>query len=248
MKRLYCRLAEYYLALSEDDIENGLPMWVQRHLKTCPQCQAQVDGYRRTHEMLRQYARMLPSAPPEGWQPLQLELATRRHPFPLRQVALASAATVVVVLVGFALWFHQSASVGDMSTPPQTVQRFAHQAKRSVLPSDLHKSVAPATKGSRTKPAQPVVKPDAPSQMKPSRLPQPKPAPLRQPPRRIEIATQPTLQPAEAPHEEVPEPPSSEPLVPVQPVVSEAHPVASAPVPEGYVMQAAYPATAGAVE
>ncbi len=246
MKRLMCRLAEYFLALCEDDIEGSLPNWVRRHLKTCSRCQVQALHYRRTHQALRQYARLLPSSPPAGWQPLQVSTAVKQRTFPL-QVALASMTGVVAVVIGLSLWLRGTAPVDHVGKPLQTAPQLAQRETQPVAPSQIRKPAAPASEDVKAKPSQ-LDKPAPPAQARPEKAPHRTPAPAHQPPRRIVVAAQPTPQPVGTSHEEAVGTASSEPLVPVQPVVSEAHPVASTPVPETYVMQAAYPATAGAVE
>lgn len=243
MKRLLCRWAEYYLALCEGDIENGLPGWVRRHLQGCSHCQRQLQAYGRAHQAMRQYARLLPDSPAAGWRPLPVKEQAERRVFPLRLIVAFSTAAVAVV-AGFVAWRHNS--VQEQPARPQLVQRIPAPPVPSLQP-DTKPAAPPAEeKGTKREPPKRVAPP---SQKTPAQPPRQAPsAPVRHPRERIVVAVhpEPTAQPAEE-VETVHQPPP-EPPVPVQPVVVEAHPVASAHVPQGYVMEAAVPTTTGAVE
>lgn len=247
MKRLLCRLAEYYLALCEDDIENGLPGWVRRHLHVCAHCQAELQAYQRTSQTMRQYASLLPDAPPTGWRPLQVREHTRRSAFPL-QVALAPALLVLVALVGWALWHSISPRAGDVHTPPQMAQGVPQPKSPPALPDKKPQLTSPDNDNRTTKPV-PVRRIVPPATPKPNRSPQyTPPSAGRRPPKRVLVAVQPAPSASAPAGEQATGEPSLEPPVPVQLVVVEAHPVASAPIPEGYVMESARPATTGAIE
>lgn len=241
MKGLLCRLAEYHLALCEDEIEK-LPRWVSRHLGTCARCQAAWQAYRRTREVMHQYAGLLPESPPAGWRPLRLSQDAKRRVFSA-QIVQASVAAIVVAVVGFALW--QRASTPVEVAPPQ----MAHRVTPLAVEPDKHPP-SPTAKVKGTKPSPPER--TTPSiQTPPVRQPRVKPAgPIAQPPKRILVASRPS--PPVEPTQDiqlisVEESPSESP-VPVQPVVVEAQPITSTPVPHAYVMEAAYPATTGTVE
>jgi len=245
MKRLLCRWVEYYLALCEDDIEPGSPGWVRRHLQSCARCQAEADAYRRAREALRQYARLLPDAPVEGWQPLQVRAEMKRRVFPL-QVALAPVAVAAVAVIGFVLWQRASAPVDD-GVPQTQIAQIAQPSQQEAV-EGVEKVVAPAAKGTQRKqnpPAQRVV--PEPSRPAPSLRQAPSP-PVHRPPKRILVAAQPLVQ--AAPETETQ--PAAESLpeveVPVQPVLVEASPPATRDIPEAFVVQPAYAAAAGGVE
>ncbi len=245
MKRLLCRIAEYHLALCEDEIETRLPAWVKRHLQACPRCQREAEAYARTREAMRQFSRLLPDAPPLGWRGLQVERAERRRAFPV-QIAVA-AMVVVVALVGAAVWRQPTVPEDTVATAPTPVA--PQVAQQPTLPPKPQgaKASPPAVPNAKPKPAQPV-REQPPPQTKPSApAPQEHHAPAHHPPRRVVVASQPAApSSAHEPSVEIEELP--EPEVPIQPVVVEARPVASAIVPEGYVMQSAYPAGGGMVE
>ncbi|MCS6829999.1 MAG: hypothetical protein NZ749_05070 [bacterium] len=248
MKRLLCRWVEYYLALCEGDIERGLPGWVRRHLQVCAHCQAEVQAYARAREVVRQYAALLPDSPPAGWQPLQVDTKVEQRIAPL-QLALAPAAAIVVVAIGFALWQQISTPVREGDVPPQVAQSVITPPRReTAMPykKPAAATAAPSARGISSKQHQPKRR-DLPEQGEPAPLPRQTP-PGYDSPRRIVIAAQPKHEPVHTPHAEVVTEPSPEPVAPVQPVVVEAHPVTSAPVPEGYVIEAAYPAAGGVVE
>lgn len=242
MKRLVCQLVEYYLALCEDDIERSLPGWARRHVQACAHCQAEVQDYRRVREAVRQYARLLPDSPPEGWRPLQVGREVKQRAFPL-QLALAPVAVVVVAALGFAVWQKNASPTGDAEAPSQIAQNVFPPQQSAVL--DKKPAAPAATPSTKDRnPKQQPKQPASPAQSKPAH----QAPPAYHPPRHTVIAAQPNQQNAPATDSESAAEPSPEPPVPVQPVVVEAHPVTSAPVPEGYVIEAAYPATAGAVE
>lgn len=246
MKRLLCRWIEYYLALCEDDIERGLPGWVSRHVQTCAHCQTELHTYRRTREVVRQYARLLPDAPHEGWRPLQISRTVKRRVVPL-QLALAPITAIVVAMLGFVLWQRMLIPVDEMSAPPQVAQDVTIPKQEATTPDKkpTAPTATPSTKGGGIKQQQPK-QPPSPGQSKPAPAPRQSP-PAYHPPKRLVIAAHPRQEMTPATNTE-PAAGSSEPVIAVQPVVVEAHPVTSAPVPEGYVIEAAYPATAGAVE
>lgn len=246
MKRLLCRWTEYYLALCEDDIERGLPGWVRRHVQTCAHCQAELHTYRRAREAVRRYAQMLPDSPPVGWRPLQMSGAVKQRVFPL-QLALAPVTAIVVATLGFVLWQRMLIPMDEASAPPQVAQGVPTPRQEAATPDRKPASptAAPSAKGGGTK-QQPKL-PTSPGQSKPAPAPRQSP-PAYHPPKRIVIAAQPKQETTPATDTEPVAGSSPEPVIPVQPVVVEAQPVTSAPVPEGYVIEAAYPATAGAVE
>lgn len=247
MKRLLCRWIEYYLALCEDDIEHRLPGWVERHLQACARCQAELRAYRHTREAVRQYASLLPDAPAEGWQPLQVRKQAKQRAFPLH-IALAPVAIAVVAVIGFVLWHRGTIPVHETNQLPQMAQATTPKRQEPVA-SERKPAAEIAIPSARDSQPEPV------ATKQPASPPRSKPAPsLRhtppayRPPERIVIAVQPKQQTAPAADAESPVAPPHEAIVPVQPVAVEAHPVTSAPVPEGYVIETAYPATAGAVE
>lgn len=248
MRRLLCRWVEYYLALCENDIERGLPSWVRRHVQTCAHCQAELHTYHLAREAVRQYARLMPDSPPVGWRPLQVSGAVKRRAFS-PQIALAPIAAVVVAVLGFVLWQRMLIPADEVSTPPQVAQGVTTPRQEAAPPDREPASPANTSsmKSSTSKQQRPK-QPTSPGQSKPApALRQLSPA--YHPPKRIVIAAQPKQEEATSAVDTKPvaaSPP--EPVVPVQPVVVEAQPVTSAPVPEGYVIEAAYPATAGAVE
>lgn len=247
MKRLLCRWAEYHLALCEDDIEHGLPGWVRRHLQACPHCQAERQNYRRAREAVRRYAGLLPDSPPTGWRPLLVSREVKQRTFPL-QLALAPAAAVVVVTLGFVLWQSVSAPVDEANTSPQMAQSVTPLRLENAPPSKkpFAPSATPSAKTDKPKRGQ-SEQSTPPVQNKPASSPRHAP-PVYHPPRHIVIAAQPKQENTLSVDTRTVAEPSPEPDVPVQPVLVEAHPVTSAPVPEGYVIEAAHPATAGAVE
>lgn len=248
MKRLLCRWTEYYLALCEDDIERGLPGWVRRHVQACAHCQGELQTYRRAREAVRQYARLLPDAPREGWRPLQVTREVRRRTLPL-QMALAPVAVVVVAVLGFVLWQRVSPPIGDMGNTPQMAQSVSPMqqddtpGKRPAAPA-----ATPSTKGNKPK-QEPPKQPASPQQSKPAPSPhQTPPAPVHHPPKRILVATQPATQVVHEAETQPAAEPQSEPNVPVQPVLVEASPSPSRDIPEAFVIQPAYAAAAGGVE
>jgi hypothetical protein len=248
MNRLLCRIAEYYLALCEDKISD-LPAWVERHLQGCPRCQAIKTAYVRTREATRRYAQMLPDSPPMGWRPLPFKAETKPRALPLPFI-LAPAAAVVVALAVFVLWERGTPPVGEGSRPPQLAQgvtapqpKMPQQSKPRELPVLSTKDISQLKLSQRAPTSGQIKSAPVPSQTPAAPVRQ-----LRRPPH-ILIAAQP------APHTASPVEPepgvqtSSEPAVPVQPVLVEAHPPSSpVQIPEAYVMQAAYPASAGGVE
>jgi hypothetical protein len=244
MKRLLCRWVEYYLALSVDDIETGLPAWVRRHLQSCARCQAEAGAYRRAREAVHQYAQLLPDAPSKGWQPLQVRAEMKQRVFPL-QVALAPVAVAAVALIGFVLWQRASAPVDDRA-PQSQVAQSTHLSQQEVAEQG-RKAVGSATKGTKPKqnlPAQQVL--PEPSKPAPS-LRQTPLAPVHRSPRRILVAAQPAETAPEAESQPVAQP-QSQPEVPVQPVLVEASPPVTRDIPEAFVVQPAYAAAAGGVE
>lgn len=242
MKRLLCRWAEYYLALCEDDIQNDAPGWVRRHVQACPHCQAERQNYRRAREVVRQYAGLLPDSPPTGWRPLLVNGEVKQRTF-LPQLVLAPVVAIVVVTLGFVLWRSVSAPVDETNGLPQVAQRVTSPRLENAPPSKKPSAptVTPSTKNGKPKRGQ-SGQPTPPAQNKPTRHT----PPAYHPPRHTVIAAQPKQGNTPA----VDTRSAAEPLpeVPVQPVLVEGHPVTSAPVPEGYVIEAAYAATAGAVE
>jgi len=278
MKRLLCRWIEYFLALHEDDIGDGMPGWVHRHLQACAHCQKEVQTYRRAREAVRQYARWLPDTPPAGWRPLQVGREAKQRTFPLqtvspslalRRISVPVAAAVVAALLGLAVWQRVSPLAGGRETPPQTAQNVTPPrqdvAEHVSLsdgegPDKKPAAPVPSPRDSKTKHVipstseepKPSKQPAVPKQDKPVPAPRHAP-PLHHPPRRIVVAVQPkrvflsgSERSGTAPATDTE--PVPEPVVPVQPVVVEARPVTPTPVPEGYIIEAAYPATAGAVE
>jgi hypothetical protein len=245
MKRLVCRWVEYYLALCEDDIEPGLPGWVRWHKQSCARCQAEADAYRRAREAVRRYAQLLPDAPVEGWQPLQVRAERKRRVFPL-QVALAPVAVAAVAVMGFVVWQRSSAPVDDRVGQTQLAQIAQPSQQEAVERTE--KVVAPSAKGTQRKqnpPTQRVV--PEPNRPAPS-LRQAPSLPVHRPPKRILVAAQPLAQ--TAPETETQ--PAVESLpeveVPVQPILVEASPPPTRDIPEACVVQPAYAAAAGGVE
>lgn len=255
MKQLLCWLAEYYLALYEHDIENGLPGWLRLHLRVCARCQAELQAYRQTAQVVRQYAHSIPDAPSTGWRPLQVGDVARRKT-PLLQKVLAPVAVAMVVLAGFALWQNTPhPPSGNADTPPKVAQ--AVQPPSLPTHPERKPDISPPGKENRT--IQTAPKPiTAPAPPKPSETPHWSPSPpRRQPPKRIVVASHPEFPTTPAPVADATSPTTdtmpadkslTAPPVPVQPMVVEAHPIASTPVPEGYVMESARPATTGAFE
>ncbi|MGQ9737878.1 MAG: anti-sigma factor family protein [Armatimonadota bacterium] len=246
MKRLLCRWAEYYLALCEDYSENSLPDWVRRHLRTCPHCQAELQGYRHVHQALRQYARFLPDSPPAGWRPLHPTIGATRRAFPM-QVALAAVTVVLAALVGAVVWHSISPTPAGDSGAPTQITQVPPQPHSLPTPSEEERNTS-LDKNNPTKQTTPKrIAP--PAQPKPSASPSHSPSsPERRPPKRIVVAAHPALPTTPATDTKPAEEPPTETPVPVQPVVVEAHPVASTPVLEDYVMESACPATMGAIE
>ncbi|GIV18759.1 MAG: hypothetical protein KatS3mg023_0510 [Armatimonadota bacterium] len=249
MRRLLCRWVEYYLALSEDDIERGLPGWVRRHLQVCAHCQAEARVYRRTREVVRQYASLLPDAPAGGWQPLQVRGEAKQRGFPL-QIALVPVAVAVVAWIGLAMWQRVSPPTDDGQTAPAVVQNVIPPHLDAAMPekNPAAPTTIPSQKGGKPK-QEPSRQPAAPEQAKPAPAPRQTPStPVHRPPKRILIAAQPVAQNVQ----ETLAPPVAEslpePEVPVQPVLAEASPPSTHHIPEAFVVQPAYAAAAGGVE
>lgn len=247
MRRLLCRWSEYYLALCEEDIERGLPSWVRRHVHACVHCQTELQTYGRTREVVHRYAELLPDAPPQGWRALQVEPEVGRRPF-LLQATLAPVAVAVVAVLGFVLWQRLSLPTGDVDIAPHVAQSVTPPQPDSSPGRKPAEPVAiPSAKGNQPK-QEPPKQPAAREQSKPvPSSPPASPAPAYRPPKRILVASQPTVPTAE--EEDAPmAKPHFEPDVPVQPVLVEASPSPSRDIPQALVIQPAYAAAAGGIE
>lgn len=247
MKRLLCRWVEYYLALSDEDTERPLPAWVRRHLETCAHCQAALEAYRHTLEMVHQYAELLPSAPPQGWRPLEVTPGRARRPVRWWQMAAVAGAAAMVLWAAM-LWQRGIVWVDEQNATPQLAQGGTAPQRVEVTPRSTPFVPAPPAPVGRK-----VSEPQESKQARPA-TPQP-PAPAKRslpamppPPRRLVVAAQPKQMGAPAAHHATAAEPQPEPPAPVQPVLAEASPSPSTEVPEAYVLQPAYAAAAGGVE
>ncbi|MCS6950559.1 MAG: hypothetical protein RMM06_08980 [Armatimonadota bacterium] len=246
MRWLLCRWVEYYLALGEDDIERQLPAWVCRHLQVCAHCQQQQRVYRRTREAVREYARLLPQAPPAGWRPLEVRVGTSSRPVAWQRIA-ATVSIAAVVLLGFLLWQKGSLTVHEEDVPARVAQDAVTTTQPEARQPEK-KPVAATTparaKGSVQQLSRPL---DAAGRNRPA--PAPRPAPSLSPPlKRIVVATQPERTPVPTTGQETVVQASPAPDPPVQPVLVEASPSPSGEIPEAYVLQPAYAAAAGTIE
>jgi len=248
MSWLFCQLAEYYLALCEEDIDR-LPAWVRRHLRRCLRCQEVKVAYSRTREAMLRYAQHLPDSPPHGWRPLSLRAEMKRRVLPWK-LTLLPVATVAIVLAIFSLWERGTRPSGEVSTVPQLAREVPVAPPKALSQAGPPSPVAPPVTGN-DKPqkepsrqlAAPVVAKPAPAHLTPVVVRRPLEAP------HTVIASQTAVQNDPHAGEDGGSQTTLEPLVPVQPVLAEAHPPVS-PVqpPEAYVMQAAHPASTGGVE
>lgn len=246
MRRLLCRWVEYYLALSDEDMERALPAWVRRHLDSCAHCQAALEAYRHTLDMVHQYAQLLPSAPPEGWRPLEVNLARPRRAVSWQQVVCA-AGVAAALLWAVVLWQRGVVLVDEQNAPSRLAQGgIAPQRVEGMPKRQSFVSAPPApVRRNMSEPQEPrQAHPVTPQLPAPAKRALPATPP---PPKQVVVADQPKQPPPAAAHLTAAEP-LPEPLAPVQPVLAEASPSLSGEVPEAYILQPAYAAAAGGVE
>lgn len=248
----FCRLINLYPVLYGSDAEAVAPAWVRRHLSKCLHCQREMRLYTEMQAILREYAHLTPESPPGGWKPLQIDVAEKRRAFS-PTLALAPLAAAALVLIGFVVWQREFKHVGPTEASQQVASVFTRPLEDEHAPSAKPSapsvsSPAPTGVADNTKPAQRT-------QPTPMNTQQRPPAPPKEPvkmaprtPKRILIAKHTMGDDARIAELHTAEDSSTGLEVPVQPVVAEAHPVTPNTVPEGYVIQTASPAVAGAVE